>query len=160
GLCRAGARPVGEAVAPSCPGVGLRAPTDHTANARGIVVTVDGPKPTDTQRHREGRGENGKQRTTAAPVRAHHESSAGKHHITPAHQSKEYLGRRAFLSQWSSPRRTRSRIIPIRRRASGWSVLAQQGCPLVAPGGATRRSPASRPSRNPAESARSPTWTC
>src|SRR5262249_29969723 len=94
------ARPVGEAVAPSCPGVGLRAPTDHTANARGIVVTVDGPKPTDTQRHREGRGENGKQRTTAAPVRAHHESSAGKHHITAAHQSKEFLGRRrfAFLS--------------------------------------------------------------
>src|SRR5262249_32086911 len=80
--------------APSCPGVGLRAPTDHTANARGIVVTVDGPKPTDTQRHREGRGENGKQRTTAAPVRAHHESSAGKHHITAAHQSKEFLGRR------------------------------------------------------------------
>src|SRR5262249_22065407 len=68
-------------------------PTDHTANARGIVVTVDGPKPTDTQRHREGRGENGKQRTTAAPVRAHHESSAGKHHITAAHQSKEFLGR-------------------------------------------------------------------
>src|SRR5262249_52787785 len=92
------ARPVGEAVAPSCPGVGLRAPTDHTANARGIVVTVDGPKPTDTQRHREGRGENGKQRTTAAPVRAHHESSAGKHHITAAHQSKEFLGRRDALT--------------------------------------------------------------
>jgi hypothetical protein len=81
--CQAGAAAVGKAVASSSKRVGLRADTDHTTNADGnAAVTVDCPKPPDTQRHLDGRGENGTLRNTGKTVRAHYESSAAEHPIT------------------------------------------------------------------------------